>query len=298
MGNLVYDFKRIAPMTGGDGSKIELAARLGYLAKGLVYATVGVLATMAAFGMASGKLTGTRGALEALNNESWGMFVLALLAIGLLGFTTWRLVQAISDTEDKGDDFTGYMQRAGLAISGLIYGSLAFYAGKLLMNHGGGSGGNSAQERAATVMAHDGGVLLVGAVGLGFIGVGLYQFYRALSDRFKRNWKTAQMSHKEEKTATWISRFGIGARAVSFVIIGGFLVHAAVTHNPQEAIGLSGALTELAQQAYGQWLVALTGLGLLSYGLYCFVNALFRSIDAHESAPARRPSGSRPQVVH
>ena len=241
MGQLVYDFGRIASTTGGERGKIELAARLGYMAKGLVYGTVGVLATMAAFGVASGKLTGTRGAIQALNNESWGMFVLGLLAIGLLGFTIWRFVQAIRDTEDKGDDFKGYMQRVGLLISGGIYGWLAFYAGKLLMNHGSG-GGSSTQERAATVMSHDGGVLLVGAIGIGFIGVGLWQFYRAISARFKRNWKTAQMSHKEEKTATTVSRLGIGARAVAFVITGGFLAYAALTHDPQDAIGLSGAL--------------------------------------------------------
>lgn len=276
MGYATYNFERIASAASDTDSKIELAARIGYAAKGLVYGTVGVLALMTAAGFASGKLTGTRGALEAFTSHSWGPFVLAMLVAGLTAFALWRAAQAFKDTEDKGNDFSGLMQRAGLLISGGIYGWLAFYALRLLTN--GAGDGSSTQERAATVMAHDGGVLLVGAVGAGFVGVGLYQLYRAITARFKRNWKTAAMTEKEEMTATWVSRFGIGSRAISFLIIGGFLGYAAWNVQPEQARGLNGALQQLAQHTSGQWLVGLAGIGLLSYGIYCAVNALFRRI--------------------
>lgn len=286
MGQFVYNFGRIA--SGTSHSKLDLAARIGYGAKGFVYSTVGVLAVMAAVGFANGKLTGTKGALRALADASWGTLILGLLALGLFSFTLWRLVQAFKDTEEKGSDLKGLMQRAGLAISGLIYAWLGYYAVRILSDGGGGS--SSTQERAATVMAHDGGVLLIGAIGAGFIGVGLWQFYRAVTGRFKRNWKTAEMTAKEEQAATLVSRFGIGSRAVSFAIVGGFLVRAAMTTDPQKAAGLSGALSELAQQTSGQWLVGLAGIGLLCYGLYCMINALFRRIEAGGDANDDNPA--------
>ncbi|NND59846.1 MAG: DUF1206 domain-containing protein, partial [Gammaproteobacteria bacterium] len=87
----------------------------------------------------------------------------------------------------------------------------------------------------------------------------------------------------EEKTATLLSGFGIGARAVAFLIIGGFLSYSAITANPQQARGLEGAITQIAQSAPGQVLVIVTGFGLLSYGIYCFVNALFRYIEPRQA---------------
>ncbi|MBT8143657.1 MAG: DUF1206 domain-containing protein, partial [Gammaproteobacteria bacterium] len=141
MANTLYNFSRIGPSSPNRSDAIEMAARAGYGAKGIVYALVGALAAMAGFGYASGKLTGTRGALEVLNGQSWSTFVLGLIAAGLIGFTIWRFFQAIKDTEDKGSDLTGYAQRLGLAISGGIYGWLAYYAVRLAMDAA--SGGSS-----------------------------------------------------------------------------------------------------------------------------------------------------------
>lgn len=265
----------------GKTGRIEMAARLGYGAKGVVYATVGVLVLMAALGFARGELTGTRGALEALNNASWGGLALSIIAAGLIGFALWRAVQAFKDPDDKGSDAIGLARRGGLLISGGIYASLAFYAIKLLLDMDAAGSGSSTGQRANEVMAQDGGALFIGILGLCVIGVGLYQMYRALTDQFKKHWQTGEMSAKEERTATVISRVGIGARAIAFVAIGFFLAWAAWSGQPDKAQGMSGVLSDLAAQTTGQWLVAAAGAGLICYGLYCLVNALFRQIQVN-----------------
>ena len=53
----------------------EKLARLGYLAKGVVYAVVGVLALQVAFG-SGGKTTDTKGALSTLAQGSWSKALL------------------------------------------------------------------------------------------------------------------------------------------------------------------------------------------------------------------------------
>ena len=78
----------------------ERIARFGYAAKGVVYMVVGVLATAAAFGM-GGETTDTRGALQAIEEQTFGKFVLGRVAVGLVGYVIWRWIQAIADTDDK-----------------------------------------------------------------------------------------------------------------------------------------------------------------------------------------------------
>jgi hypothetical protein len=85
---------------------------------------------------------------------------------------------------------------------------------------------------------------------------------------------------------TWGSRIGvIGhlARGLVFGLIGVFLTKAAIEFDAQEAIGLDGALRKLAQQSHGQWLLGVTALGLIAYGIYCLVDARYRDVSANSS---------------
>jgi hypothetical protein len=63
---------------------------------------------------------------------------------------------------------------------------------------------------------------------------------------------------------------------VAFLIIGLFLCIANWRTDPSQAQGLGGALTVLASQPFGPWLLGAVALGLFSYGLYCLINAGFR----------------------
>jgi hypothetical protein len=70
------------------------------------------------------------------------------------------------------------------------------------------------------------------------------------------------------------------ARFVVFALIGVFALKAAVDYNPQDAVGLDGALQKLAHESYGEVLLGLTAAGLLAYALYCFVDARYRDPSA------------------
>jgi hypothetical protein len=71
---------------------------------------------------------------------------------------------------------------------------------------------------------------------------------------------------------------GHAARAVVFGLIGAFLVKAAVQYDPQEAIGIDGALRKLVQQPYGEPLLGVVAAGLLAYAVYCLVQARYREV--------------------
>lgn len=266
-----------------SGSKaIEILARLGYLAKGVVYAVVGILAASAVFDwFGTHGATGTRGAVEAIAGQPFGSFLLILLVVGLCGYVVWRFVQAFADTEDKGSDFSGWAQRIGFMISGALYAALAFYAVRLSGWFEGSSSQNSGSKKTeltAELMQSEAGIWFVGAVGATFGCVGLYQGYRALSKKFKDNWNTQHLSETEERVATRVGQVGIGVRAVTFVIIGFLIVKAAADADPSEATGLGEALRQIGQQPFGQALLIATAFGLFCYGLYCLINSRYRAM--------------------
>jgi hypothetical protein len=261
---------------------IEKLARLGYATKGIVYGLVGILAVMTALGL-GGQTTGTRGALRAIAAQPYGQVLLILIAIGLAGYALWRFVEAALDPEHEGDDKKGLAKRLGYAVSGILYAGLTYTAIELVLETAQRSGQSEtgrAQTITARVLAQPFGAWLVGILGAIIIGVGFYQFYKAYSMKFRREWKLQQMGRKEEMWAVRISRFGLAARGVVFVMIGFFLIQAGRQSQAAEVKGLDGTLQTIARQPYGKFLLSIVALGLVAYGIYMFVQARYRRIPA------------------
>jgi hypothetical protein len=152
---------------------VEKLARLGYAAKGVVYITIGALATRVAAG-SGGKTAGTEGAMESIARQPMGRVLAAFLALGLFGYALWRVVQAIRDPDHKGGGAKGSAIRAGYGTSGLIHMGLAIEGVRLAI--GGGRGDHSesgVDSRTATLMEQPGGQWLVTIVGLSILAFGL-----------------------------------------------------------------------------------------------------------------------------
>ena len=255
---------------------IERLARVGYAAKGVVYVLIGVLAARAALG-AGGRTTDSGGALTAIGNASYGRLLLVVIAIGLLGYALWRVIEAATDAERKGSDAKGLAKRAAGAGRGLLYVGLALQAVRLL--RGGSAGGDGrTQDWTARLMAAPFGRWLVAAVGVGVIGYALYQLYRAYASKVRKHLDLSRLSAGAQQLAVAVGRFGIGARGVVFLVIGWFLVRAARQADASQASGVGEALRTLERQPNGKWLLALVGLGFVAYGIYELINARYRRI--------------------
>lgn len=255
---------------------VERLARFGYAAKGIVYFIVGLLAAQAAF-TTGGKTTDTSGALATILNQPFGIFLLVLVTIGLIGYALWRVVQTVFDPEHSGEETNAkrIVQRFGYACSAIGYTGLAVTAVKLITGTG-NSNSHAAQDWTARFMAQPFGRWLVGLVGLMIIGVGISYLYQAYQAKFQRHFRQHQMSQTERQWAKWMGQFGIAARGVVFSIIGIFLVLAALHANANEARGLGGALATLAQQPFGPWLLGIVAFGLIAYSIYSLIEARYR----------------------
>ena len=257
---------------------VERLARFGYAAKGVVYGIVGLLAAQAAFGT-GGKTTDTKGALQEIVTQPFGKVLLGVVAIGLFGYVLWQFVQAIKDPEHKGRDTKGILQRIGYAISGIIYAGLALSAVRIILGSASGNS-NSTQDWTARLLSQPFGQWLVGTVGAFIIGLGFYQFYKAFTTKFRKEFNLSELSDAEQKWVKAICRFGLAARGVVFCLIGFFLIQAARKSDAGEAGGLGEALETLREQPYGAWLLGIVALGLIAYGIYMVMQARYRRIDA------------------
>ncbi len=255
---------------------VDRLARAGYAAKGVVYATIGVLAMREALGL-GGTTTGVGGAMRSMGPQPLGGVLFILLAAGLVGYALWKLVQGIMDPDQKGSDPHGILRRVGFVGSGVIHGGLAFTAVQSVF----GAEDSSEDAMAASAMAFQPplGPILVGLVGLVVIGVGLYQLYAAYGARFREDLKLNRMSDAEERWVILAGRVGTAARALAIGVAGAFVVLAAYQSDPSETRGLGGALETLQRQPSGSYMLGAVAAGLLVYGAFMLLVARYRRIE-------------------
>jgi hypothetical protein len=73
---------------------------------------------------------------------------------------------------------------------------------------------------------------------------------------------------------------GFAALGVVDVIIGLFLLIAALRNNAGETKGMGSALATVAQRPYGGLLLGVVALGFIAYAAYTFAEARYRRLVA------------------
>jgi hypothetical protein len=261
----------------GHSDWIEYAGRIGLVAKAVSYALIGVLAIQIPLGQ-GGQAADRQGVLRRLATESWGTAALVALAIGFAGYALWRFAEALFDRRGKGDDAKGLATRARAFGIGVLYAASAALAVSLITSSSSSSGSGSEKEETARVLEWPGGRWIVLAVAIGFLADGLYNVYRGWTTKFRKRLKEHEM---HGAVRTWAIRSGVlghVARGVVFAMIGVFLGKAAIEYDPDEAVGIDGALLKLVDAPLGPFVLGVVAFGLIAYAVYCLVEARFREI--------------------
>jgi hypothetical protein len=254
-------------------SGFEWFARAGFIARGLVYMIMGILAWKLAIGRGGGNAN-QQGALNAIAHQPFGHVLLVMVAIALGGYALWRLLRAAlgHGPEDSDSSF----DRIAAFGSGIAYAGLCALAVEILSSTRGGS--SNPGKTAVGVFGWPAGTWLIGAAGMLLIGVGLYQAYRGVSRQFLEDSKTDEMDPAARKWFEWIALLGHLARAVVFSLVGVFLLKASIEFSPNNAVGLDGALVKLTHTSYGSYLVGVVASGLIAFGIYSLADARYRRI--------------------
>ncbi|MGZ9810707.1 DUF1206 domain-containing protein [Pseudoroseicyclus sp. H15] len=245
--------------------------RAGYSGRGLVYLVVAGTGIVSIIN--GGQAEGTGEVLEQFDN-GWGTAVLVLIALGMLAYFIWRIVDAIWDLEAYGTGGKGIIARLGMTVTGLAHLGIGLIAVTALISSSSSGSGGGSSGMLSTVMSKPGGVWAVGIAGLITIGAGIYYIVKGVREKYLEHLRANPVTLK----ANIVLKAGLIAQGVVIGIIGLLIALAALQHDPSQAGGVGSAFDWLYAQPYGRLLVGVLCIGLLGFAVFCFVNAFYRIV--------------------
>lgn len=254
----------------GSGA-VETLARLGFVARGIAYIAIGIIALMLAFGIARHE-PDRAGALEAIATKPFGYLLLWILVIGFAGLALWRLMQAAQYRLNPTEGHRLHALGAGIAYA------IAFFSTLMFVLHGRPptSTDTTSRDLSAEILSWDGGQFLLLLIGLVLVGVGIWVALRGLRMEFTEHLRMGWMRASTRRAVERLGRIGYLARGLVVAGIGVAIVDAALTYSSGKAKGVDGVLREFAQSPIGPWLLVLVALGLIAFGLLSFFEAKWR----------------------
>ncbi|HEX8526346.1 DUF1206 domain-containing protein [Allosphingosinicella sp.] len=247
----------------GTGA-FEILTRIGFAARGLVYAMVGWLA------LRNGRSEDPGGIFDYLETGI-GPVLLAAMALGFLAYALWRLLDAWIDPGGRGSDAKGVGVRLAGAGSGLVHLGFAGAAALHLVDTRGGGGGSSGEEGARAALSLPGGTAMLYAVAAILLGMAVAQFAKAWKMKFMRN---LDVGGTTGLWVCWLGRLGFATRGAVFAVIATLFWSAASHSSASEAGGLGDALRSMSPT-----LKTAVAFGLILFGLFSLAEGRYRRID-------------------
>ncbi len=252
-----------------QNSVLERFARAGFVMTGIVHLIIGYIAIRIAVGGGGGTADQT-GAMAEIAARPFGRIALWIAVVAFAALGIWRLAEAVfgsASKPDKDSTRAEAFRRVKATALAVIYFTFAVSA-SVFARGGGKSGSGQSTGITARLMQHTAGTVALILAGLVIVAVGGYHVYKGASRKF--------LDDLRGPTSTAVRRLGTGGYIAKGLAVGavGLLVILAVTRSePEKAGGLDTAFKSLGAQPYGVLLLIVAALGIIAYGLYCFVMA-------------------------
>ncbi len=246
--------------------RVETFARLGYLARGIVYVLLGYLAFV------SSRAKSPTNVLAEIKDMPAGEPILLLVGVGLAFYGLFRVYGAALNLDGEDDDAVGIGKRIGHVASGLGHMVLAYVALKAASGSEtpAKEGGDRSGEAASFLLSLPAGEIILALIGLGFLAAAAEQAHKAWTGKFIH-----ELDADTPHSAKYLGHAGYAARAVVFAVIGWNIASSALAGNAREVGGVGMALEKLRENPTVFTLVAI---GLFLFGLFSLVMARFARI--------------------
>lgn len=249
--------------------------RTGWIAKGAVYVLMGLTAFTIGRRRTTTDSASPEGALGQIAERTWGRMLLVVFAVGLLFYAVWRLLSVVLV---RGSKVRDWFDRLGYLFSAAFYTVLAVSALGAAMRSESPDDPNTVESFSQDLLGSMVGRTILLAAGAVTVAIGLYFIVkkgvkRSFMDELRFEGATAT----ERRAVVWTGVVGWIGRGLVTSAVGWFVLQAAWQADGREARGFDRALRELANTTVGMVVVALSGLALCLYGVFCFLG--FRHMD-------------------
>ena len=228
-------------------------ARLGLLCRGTVYLLVGYLAlrlALAAHGRA-GAPASSAGAVQAA--DVWGRVPLVLLIAGLGAYALTQLIEAVFRPAHATGTMGAWRQRAVSSWGCLLYAAFCLSTARLAVQAQPAQTAQSEQRQDAGVTAEllrtGWGRALLILAGVLAVVAGVETGRRSVRLDFRERFTAKHMPRALAILTRALGAVGCVARAVVFVLVGVFLLKAAVLSSAKQVKGLDAVFRSVASPA-------------------------------------------------
>jgi Domain of Unknown Function (DUF1206) len=246
---------------------VERTARFGWIAKGVVYALMGLTAFAIGRRRPTADDASPEGAIGQLRSTSFGTALICALVVGLVLYVAWRLLSAGMIRGNKPKD---WLERIGYLFSAIFYAMLAFTAISAVVQGKDAEDKNTVERLSAWTLAHPIGRWVLLVVGVVVIGIGVFFIIdKGIKKSFLKDVDLAGVPEAERKAISTAGTVGWISRGAATAAVGFFVAQAAWRYDANDARGFDNAFRELATHDVGSVAVLVTGLALVVYGVFC-----------------------------
>ena len=248
-----------------DHPALEWLARAGFVMSGIVHLLIGWIAVRIAVG-SGGEEASNSGALAEIASAPGGQVLLWAGAVAFAALGLWQVVEAILGPEETSD-------RVKAGAKAVVYIALAITTARFASG-GSSSDSQTASDTTAGLLGSGPGKVALVVAGLVVVGVGGYHVYKGVTKKFVEDLERTGRGDVGRAMIV-AGQLGYSAKGAALVILGGLIIAAVVTADPEKAGGLDSALRTVGEQPFGQVLLIATGVGIALYGLYSFGRAKY-----------------------
>jgi hypothetical protein len=263
----------------------DRALRAGLAARGIVFVIFAELVARVALGAlgqpSTSKPAQVTGVPQALASEPGGKPALFVLAIGMVLYAAFSLVDAISHHDDESPAAKRWGDRALSAWGFVMYLALGVYSFVVALSRVKASSSQDNQRKAqwsAAVLRAPAGWLWLGLLATLLLVAAGFLVTRAARRSFRPRLERRRMSRRSWAIAMVLGTAGYLGRAVLFGIVGGCIMSATVENDPQHGQGVDGSLRILAGSTPGEGLLWVLAALLLAYAGYLFIEMRYRKV--------------------
>jgi hypothetical protein len=249
---------------------LEVLARAGFAASGVLHLLVGAIAIRLAMGGAGN--ADFSGAVAELATQPAGPFLLWASFAACAALALWQVNDAIFDynhlpTKQK------VGRKAKAVLQALVYAGLALTLMSFAMGTGsGGDNQKAASDLTFTLIKAPGGVAILVILGAAIAVTGVVYGIRGLRKSFEKH--LVMPTNPKVRTAVRaLGVVGYVAKGAVLLLTGLLIVIATLQAHPEDSTGLDGGLRALRHQPFGVYLLAAVGAGLICYGVFMIVRA-------------------------
>ncbi|GAM22491.1 hypothetical protein SAMD00019534_056660 [Acytostelium subglobosum LB1] len=269
----------------------QIITRIGFLAKSLMYITLGCLSIAAAVDKHR-QPWGPAGAFAELE-EMFSGGVIFLLIIGLWCYGSYGIFFVVFDIDQLGRKTAGaILKRFGRIFSSGFYFVLGIDAAQVLAHTRDGETHSGTEQILTWLYKSIPGQIMVCVIALVFFVVAIVYFvYIIKPDKFKKELSTERMTKNLYYSALAFARIGAIGRSMFFAAFGSCLIEAIVKlHHGEQGdttlLGFQGVFRAIAK--FNSTLLFIIASLIVVYAFWCLWLVFFRRLPGHADAKVAR----------